>query len=411
MINDAYRVLSEQYRNDRNSIYVLSRLAWTHWLLHYTNIGAFRTDLEEFPSSYYESKSNPWSHIEHIKERISTALEKQHKQQEIEPLFEPGHYRDNSKSTSFNAELHPILLLEGISCSTGTPLQSHNVNFLTDPASKLISLDGLEYADRVPLSIRAASNADAGTLKKTFSRMQMACVPLDETKKLFDRCIGAIEYWKSKHSVDKPRQQRYALNRIGIFLEVLARISVRLSPEQAKWLFRFALDLAKQPILSDFWLCDPLKHLIQYTLKSIPHSQHHELLLDSLLFPLASEVGANNHDRWPNPVIEVPGERTSNSIIDRRIGEVIDRIAPCSSTSSSALLRLLPLLKNRYLNDAEKDKIAEKIWGDPPSYKALPDTGLYKYVLLKLPRSKTLLEQENLKSFRVREKRKNISIN
>jgi hypothetical protein len=385
LINDAHQLLSEQYRNDRNSIYVLSRLAWSHWLLHYTNIGEFRKNFEEFPSSYYESKSNPWSHIEHIKERISTALEKQHNEREIEPLFEPGHYKDNSKSISFDSELHPILLLEGICCSTGMPLRSDNVNFLADPASKLISLDSLDYTDRVPLSIRAASSAEAGALKKTFSRMQMACVPLDETKKLFDRCISAIEYWKTKHSVGTPRQQRYALNRIGIFLEVLARISIRLSPEQAKWLFRFAMNLAKEPTFSDFWLCDPLKHLIQYTLASIPESQHHELLSDALLFPLASEVGANNYDKWPNPVVEVPGERVPNPIIDQRIDEVINRIAPCSSTSSSALLRLLPLLTNGYLNVAEQDKIAEKIWGNPPSYETLPDTGLYRYVLLKLP--------------------------
>jgi hypothetical protein len=55
----------------------------------------------------------------------------------------------------------------------------------------------------------------------------------------------------------------------------------------------------------------------------------------------------------------------------------------------------LPLIKENFLTDAEKEKIEEKIWNNSNNYQNLPITGLFGHVLLELP-SKDPSAVENL---------------
>lgn len=389
LIAEAYRELLGQYRNDRKSIHVFSRLAWAHWLLRGAELLKPGKAFEAFPSSYQSSKCNPWDDIEHIQERISKALEKQQSRQEIEPSFEPGSYKDNSNTVVFNGELHPILLLEGISSTVGMPLRWSGVSFLVEPASRLVGLNEVDGMHRFALAIRAANSDTSDALKKVFSRTQIACLPQNEADYLLNQCIHAVDYWRSKLSEGTAKQRIHTIDRLRIFIEVLARVSVRATPEQAKRVFHLAIQFGKQTAFHHLRLVDALKHLINYALKSVPDSQHHELLLDALSFPLQTETAFKDHKEWPNPVIRIPGSRASNTALDRRIDEIIDGIAPCSTQSGTALLRLLPLLKNGFLTDDERWNIAEKIWGAAPDYQELPETGLLKYVLLELPAQDT----------------------
>lgn len=385
LISETYRELIKLYRNDRNSIYIFSRLAWSHWLLRGSQTWKSDKPFEEFPSNYKEAKCDPWDHLEHIQKKISKALEKQLKQQEIEPSFEPGYYKDNSKSITYSNELHPILLFEGVSSSVGLPLRWDHVSFLVESAARLVVLDNTDTKSRFSLAIRTANSDSSEALKKVFSRIQIACIPQCEAEHLLSCCIQAIEYWINIRTIGSQEQQRYAIDRLRVFFEVLARTLVRATPEQAKNAFRLAMNLGKNNTIYHFWLFDSLNHLVQYALKSIPESQHHELLLDALQFPLQVEISISDYDKWPNPVIENPGKREINTILDRRIDEIIDQIEPCSNKSGPALLRLLPLVECNFLKPIENQKIAEKIWGSQPLYTTPPETGLLKYALLKLP--------------------------
>lgn len=384
LIAEAYRELLGQYRNDCNSIYVISRLAWAHWLLRGVETWNPGKTFEAFPSSYQDSKCSPWNHIEHIQERIYKALEKQQKQHGIEPSFEPGRYKNNSDTVTFNNELHPLLLLEGISSSVGMPLRWNDVNFLVEPASKLAVLDEVNGIHCFALAIRAASSDTSDVLKKVFSRTKIACLPHDEVNILLDYCIQAVDYWSSKWR-EGGETRSNAIDRLRVFIEVLARVSVRATAEQAKRVFHLAISLGRSPAIQHFWLFDPLAHMIKYALKSIPESLHHELLLDALSFPLQAEIDIKDHKEWPNPIIKFPGARAQSAALDRRIDEIIDAIAPCSPQSAPALLRILPLLESGFLTDSERQKIMEKIWGVVPDYQSLPETGLLRYVLLELP--------------------------
>lgn len=385
LVAEAYRELLAQYRKDRNSIYVLSRLAWAHWLMRGVDLWTPGREFKAFPSSYQDPKCNPWDHIEHIRDRIATVLEKQRERQGIEPSFEPGCYKDNSDTVTFNSELHPLLLLEGVSNVAGMPLRWSGVSFLVEPAVKLAELEDIDGVHRFALVIRAASSDTSEALKKVFSRTQIACFSSHEVDYLCNCCTDAIGYWSTRLSSGAGDSRGYAIERLRVFIEVLARISVRVAPDQAKQLFRLAIERGKKPTFHHHWLIDALRHLIEYTLESIPESHQHELLLEALCFPLQTEINVGVHPEWPNPIIQFPGSRSTNVALDRRIDEIIDRLAPCSTHSAPAIQRLLPLIENGFLADAECRKIAEKIWGDVPNYQSLPQTGLFTSVLLDIP--------------------------
>lgn len=385
LVAEAYRDLLGQYRNDRNSIHVLSRLAWAHWIMRGVDLSTFSKDTNFFPSSYRDSKCDPWDHIEHIRGRISKELSKQQKQQTIEPSFEPGRYKDNANTVSFSNELHPLLTLEGISNAVGMPLRWSGVNFLVEQAARLAELEGVDDVHRFALAIRSANSDTSDVLKKVFSRVGVACLAEDDVNFLLNQCTQAIKYWVAKWTEKSGDTKLYAIERLRVFIEVLARVSVRATPEQAKQIFRLAVSFGKNSELHHFWLLDAIGHLTNFSLKSIPELQQHEIFLEALSFPLQIETSIRDYKEWVNPVINLPGERRKNTALDRRIDEIIDFIAPCSPQSAPALLRLLPLIEKNFLTKTELDKIEDKVWGDNPNYQTLPDTGLLRYVHLKLP--------------------------
>ena len=409
LISEAYSALLKQYRNNHDSIYLLSRLAWAYWLARGVNLSELEEKIRIFSFDYKESKCDPWDYIEHMQEKITKKLAKQ-QEQEIEPLFEPGHYKDNSNTVTWSNELHPLLLLEGISNTVGLPLRWQHTNFLVDSAAKIAELTEIDNTQRFSLAIRVASNETSNVLKRVFSRIKIACLSQDEANFLIEKTISSIEYWSEKREAQSSISgiTRHAIDRLRVFIEVLARISVRATSEQAKQIFRLAVSLGQNNKLQHLWLFDSIKDLIKFSLKSIPDAEQHEVLLDALSYPLETEIQKNEYGKWANPVIDNPGERKQNIFIDKRIGEIIDSIEKNSSKNAPALLRLLPLIKSKFLTEKECRQIALNIWGDNPDYKNIPKTGLLNYVLLELPNMDSLSVKALVREYLFEQKEENL---
>ncbi|MBC8726634.1 hypothetical protein F6X37_35585, partial [Paraburkholderia sp. 31.1] len=135
------------------------------------------------------------------------------------------------------------------------------------------------------------------------------------------------------------------------------------------------------------WLRKALDSLVDNSLASIPESELPDVLPIALKFPLAHEIEGRDGPEWPNPVIKYPGERPLSSVIDERIAQLIEAVrAARDSSRRDSLLRLLPLCrKSNFLTEAERNNLADAIWGDVPEYAVLPETGLLPHALLILP--------------------------
>lgn len=287
----AYGELRDYHRRDRYSISVLSRLTWAHWLLECQ----FRSEHEELPAfaenNYRKWQCDPWTWIDEIRKKTSERQESYLKNQNpIEPHFGQGCYRDNSTNYTFNNKTPEILLLEGLSRSVGIPLRSDHVNLLADSAEKLsltggVGVELLDYT----LAVRAANSEDSSSIKDVFTRIGIAKASQAVVDTLISRLLLAISYWREKRGQGSKDQQGHAISALRVFIEVLARLVVRTSPERAKEIFRLAVSLGQQRNLQHFWLSDVFDSLLTYSLNSIPESEHGELLADALAFSCGSD--------------------------------------------------------------------------------------------------------------------------
>ncbi len=394
LIATAYGELRESHRRDRYSIPILSRLVWAHVLLSAANRFGPAEELPTFAENNYRKwKCDAWTWIEAIQEKTNKKQEKYLKDQKtIEPLFEQGHYRDNSSQRSYSNQTSELLLLEGLTREVGIPLRSGsafmNVNLLAGSVEKLVLAggNGAELEDYI-LAIRASSSESSPSIKDVFTRIGVARSSKKVVDTLIGRLLTAIDYWRRQRSEGTKEQQGYSLSALRVLMEVLARLVVRTSLEKSKEVFLLALSIGHQSDARHLWLFDVLEHLLTHSLSGISKSKQGELLEDALAFPLQSEVMADNFPHWPNPIVNWPNARNTYVKLDSRINQLITAVAQKGSISrTAALQRLLPLAKKEgFLMQTERDSLANALWGNTPDYRELPETGLYPHALLLLP--------------------------
>jgi hypothetical protein len=391
----AYGQLRENHRRDRQSIPVMSRLLWAHWLMDALQRGSFGKDSEKLPpfveTNYRKWKCDPWSWLDSLRSSIEKRRDKYlENRNPIEPQFAQGRYRDHSRDTSGGNDNSDFLLLDGLSKICGIPLRiatrGFSVNLLADKA-KAIVLYGGTGAELIDLSlaIRAASSEDSSAIKDVFGRINVACFTQRSVDVLIPRVTSAVKHWQKVRSTAGKNVD--SLTRLRVLVEILARLVVRVPPSQAKEIFALAGSLADRSEMRHIWLRKALDSLVDNSLASIPESELPDVLPIALKFPLAHEIEGRDGPEWPNPVIKYPGERPLSSVIDERIAQLIEAVrAARDSSRRDSLLRLLPLCRrSNFLTEAERNNLADAIWGDVPEYAVLPETGLLPHALLILP--------------------------
>ncbi|WP_085610934.1 MULTISPECIES: SIR2 family protein [unclassified Pseudomonas] len=382
LVMEARRELLEHYRNNRGSIYILSRLALASWLLRCVGDRGY---VDKLPREYRDWKCDIWDHIDYVRNKVNEYVEKQKTKQGILPSFEPGYYRDNSKVRSFSNEVHPAVLLDGIASVSGISYRWGNCNLLSDHATKLADSDELESERRFALVIRSASIETSRAIKTHFSRVSIACLNNREAGYLIDLCMAAIDFWVEEVKAAEAESAHVSLERLRIFMEVLARASVRANSEVARSIYLKALSLGKAKSVQHVWLTESLRHLLKYSLESIPTSDRGGLISETLSFPMKSETKLADFGDWPNPVIDEPGDRLVDSNLDFRIREIISAISLPSKTGASALLRIIPLAKSGFLKDDELDKLSHVIWGEKTKCFVMPKIDVSCHYFFSLP--------------------------
>lgn len=393
LIEQAYNELLTQYHNNKYSIYIYSRLTWAHWLLQYIQLFNFDSKFETFSFIYKEKKCDPYDIIDYLDNTIKKKLKEKQKPQ-IEPLFEAGTYKDHSKTITFSKEIHPALLFDSISNTVGIPIFWKNMELLRSSTTDLINLLNLEDWQQFSLIIRSANAETAHEIQSALSRLNICKISQKTVEKLIDICFKTISYWKRKYISNKDKYNSSSITRLRVLLEILARLQIRATPVIAKKVFKLAISIGKEKMMQHVWLANSINHLINYAISSIPKSEHHDLLLDVLNFPVVDNIM-----NWPNPIIYYPGKRDDNKEIEYAISKLIRKInfnKPENATekdisllhkkSLKYFLRILPLIEAGYTNDEENKMLVSVIYGDKFVYKELPNIGLnYPDVFTEIP--------------------------
>lgn len=400
LIKKSYSSLAIQCKHDKHSIYLKSRLAWAHYLLQNVEFSRARR-IESFPIKYKEYRCDPFDILDTLNRRIDKHIDEQ-REVEADNLVEHRRtikviHSSNFISCSYG-ETHPVLLLKGIINNVGIPINWENTSLLRKYISKLTNLNILSDKERYTFTIRASNSDTSKEIKNIFQPIRIACTSPEIITQLITSCFNNINYWSEKRTNGLKTEKNAAIHYLRIFIEILARMLVSSDPMNAKKAFRAVTDLIKEKHKHDIWLFDAVSHVFKSALKAIPTSEHHELLLDSLTFPINKDI------RYPNPVINYPGERTCNEEIDMAIKQLIacikqevqliptiSEVSPFkdreglsipSAKLQQCLIRLYPLIQNGYLNKEEGSELStiidKKLFDD----QKLPRSDLYPHAYL-----------------------------
>lgn len=384
LILESHQELLRQFRENRNSVFVISRLAWSQWLKRAIQMFKPPYINEQLPAIYKEFRTDPFELIFDINEEIDKEIQNIQKSTGLTPNFEAGSYKDNSQTVRFCGKVPSVRQLDHLSFDAGAPMRWENVSLLIELVSKLLTFRDIKETSRLSLAIRSASTYSDELLNKSISRIGIAKLEMKDVTWLKNQAINAIDYLIDS-IISTPTKTRRLHSQLDVLVEALGRICLRLDPASSKDLFLMAMRLGSNKIFQNHWSGGALERLVENSLKCIPIDARYEVILEALSFPLEAEIEATTHDRWPNPVIDEPGERPADIGITIRISQLIEYVATSPKARTSALVRLIPLVRREFLNTEELNKLGNAIWSLPKGKDDIPVTGLFRSALLILP--------------------------
>ncbi|WP_084208574.1 SIR2 family NAD-dependent protein deacylase [Cobetia marina] len=388
ILTEAYKELELHYRDTQNSVFLLSRM--TLCAMYIDAIDGFVS--KQMLGNILSSKNidllcDPREELNFFNQKAKEKLVEQNNKNKFEPLFMAGAYKDNSKSITLSNELHPFISMYEYCYDTGLPYKLKDCTLLCEASTSLAELDAVDINNKLALILRSTSISTDKAIDKTFSRLVVARIDDSEVGFITATCLKAIEFWRKEILEGKYIDVSYGLKKLSVIIEMLARVTTRLSSDKAKEIYSLACEIGGDACLQCTELSSALDNLLKYSLESIPINQQYELFNISLKFPLGSEINIPNNllYSWPNPIIEHVPLRSDSSDIDIRILELLNRVCQGFKESSLALERLLVLYNKNFLSDFEVNLLANRIWGKVDISIYLPKLGILDLHLLDLP--------------------------
>lgn len=388
LLREAYLERRNHLKHQPNSIYILSRLAWIQFFYYnsYRLRGELLSEQESFLNKIQFMGVEPTNELENIKKGLSKTIEQQQKNKYVKILFEPGKYTVG-KNITFSDGSPTWVRAISIANYIGIPMHLSDgikIDIFSEIASLITNIENIPTRQKMVLSIRASDSNSSDIIIKTLSRVRIAELSEEDVNFLISSCDSGIDFWCAEFT----NHNKISLDYLRVLLEVLARVSIRASPEKAKHIFRKACNLAKLPNLRHMWLYEPLGNLVNYSLSAIRTEEKPDILKEILTFPLPQDMQNDHFNKWPNPVIEdlkfYKRDYTDNQLT-QCIYELINKIKVPDIESANILERLYPLIITNNLSSSEIERIQFKIWGQKPDYSVVPEVGYYSHALLKLP--------------------------
>ena len=261
----------------------------------------------------------------------------------------------------------------------------------------------------VRLILRISHYDENPTLTHVLSRTRVAAMPADMASSLAQSCVSVIEYALPR-IVDTGRQRIiFWIERLRVSIEALSRLVLRLEPEMAEEIFKKALEWYRNDYIArDFWMSQPVRHLLERSFEALPETRRTELALDLLGAPI---VGLDNFvtdvSHYPDPgyLLEKkfsPPIRTSDN--ENRWQETINFLVrglrAGDETRKRASRRIVEIAFWGRLTEAEKLQVAEALWkGDDIGSDDLPSgTDLRDWVFFLLPEPEPGIAEQRFRS-------------
>lgn len=398
LIKDAAADLDKRHRLDRTSLWVKSHLAWADWLRRGTEAGNFRRWSDSpRPREFKDLLIDPSDEIESI-ETTAEAIQSKRSEEEAEvvPLFDPGHYRDGSRSIHIGDD--PALAaqyeLDQLIEVAGLPIRINNISMCGHAA---ISTAKITYQRSVAWYVwllRALHSHYDKPFGRYFGRIAIAQLSDDVSGELISITNRGISFWFERIKLSQSLEHRddlgHAVDQLRLALTTLSRLTVRMSEDDANRVFLRALDLAKDPLIRHYWLLEALGDLSRYAAAAVRQAGQGTLALAVMEFPLSVEKGCDGRF-WPDIVRSIwestPDRPQSDARWQHRVQQLIAAAGKGQPVREEAILRLVYLAVRKALTDEEMTAFGRALWSETDGQDhALPSgTGLLVSTFAQLP--------------------------
>jgi hypothetical protein len=403
MVAQALFEIRERLYQDRDSIWVLSRMAWAQFLYH--GIRSWNSAEDEaasewqgLGSQFHEAHIDPWETIHAFERKIEEDLRKvAERRRTKEAQFDAGTYRDHSSKLYFGtwwpeSAIYEIGRLAEI---VGVPARADH-SFIMSPrmerAEVLVDYKYEDDANFLRLLRIAQSGAD-DLLERAFGRIQVARLTSERVEMLRITLSRALDYALERLTQRKGFGDDFWSGHAARYVEILSRLSVRFGEEDAIALFRDGLRYARDPRWKALELFKPLAHLLERSFSAIPPSSRSNFITELIQLPLPEEEGIPQHlERdWPESAEWLPESLmrrpTSDAQFADRVATLIEKTQTSATEGRSrGARRLAQLYLAGVLTAEEGIRFGVALWARRNSDDELPaDTNLYSHMFLLLP--------------------------
>jgi len=399
LVSGAFKELDSKIKQQPHSMYILSIWSWCGYL-DWAYSKRFER-VRSFQSSEFarEAKCDFKRHFDEVDHWLID-LEKRYIKENIspvEPEFKSGEAKDHRNTVYLRSvNRRALTLIHHYAECIGLPMFGLMTGILNQKSAKACfyaeNFENLHIDEYFILALRAANGGNDELIKKQFSRLAVARIPLEIMASLFQKLIRLLDYWLSRFEKENKRLDNFEAHsmvgtKIAPVIEILARITVRLNEQQSLDLYFRAVKLAEHPVLKALSMYQPYGHLVAHSLESIPKPKLNSVVLASLKFPFAEEQ--ESHLDWPNPVItHVSDIALTQELIPEIISE-LQRLIYCLDESSkhrntAILERLLPFCEAGVLDEETKAALVNKLWDTRSEIKVAIETNFLDNGLLRL---------------------------
>lgn len=393
---EVWKDLKERRVQDRRSIWLLSREAWVAWLIrrvHFTMRDnpefkkAIGDEYDRWPESYKAACCDPWDETAHFDHEISQESDRRYKEAEtIQPRFDAGTYRDQSKTIRFGGATPSFYELFALADHVGLSSSIDDFDVL---GSRFVrSLEVTQETSDITIwaAVLRLPNGSDGFIDRYFSRIKIAQMPAELVKAIIARLKQAIDYGRTQFAVHD------WISRTAKYTELLSRFAVRLSPDEAVQTFNWAITLSNDSGWRHWWLFEPLTNLLKRSLEAVPPSRRSALTLSAIQLRLPKDsAGGGIEQNWPELAFEFDGNdysvRDSSYAWSHAITSLIETVRSYTDLNRTrAIWRLVAMHDGGILTDAEKIGFGEALWSRRQGEDGFPDhADLYGHVFLRLP--------------------------
>lgn len=396
LIKDATADLERRHRLDRNSLVVKSQLAWASWVSEASD--AWNFGKTPRPREFKELDIDPRREIDYI-EDSAARIEKKRREEAVavQPAFEAGHYREGSASINVGSDPGVELFyeLDQLIEHAGVPLRINRVDVCASTVLSVIEAAPRTDPEWYVWLFRALHSHLDKPFERYFGRIVTARIPPATTSSLLSMVEAAVTFWlrrvKEARAPEHLSDLGCAVDVLRLMLMTLARLTVRMNPNAAAQTLRKATELAKEPLVTHYWLIDAIGELAEHAVKAIPTAQRGAFALTVIEFPLPSEKGMHGHLPWPQIVFDMwnvtPIRNAADTNWDHRVGQLLALAHKGNADRERAAPELAYLAVSGALKPDETAAFGNVLWSDldAPEGGLPANTGLNAGVFLRLP--------------------------